>query len=142
MPEKSKEVTRGEIMKVFGFLYTMTTVNISNRRSYWNTEPILFPAPAFGHRFGMGYHRFEEILKAMRFDEEEEDEQDKWKPVRRFVRACNDTWAAAVPSGFKITVDESIFKWYGKGDVKGGLPKVIKIKTEIERRWLRIKIGC
>ena len=91
MPEKSKEITRGEIMKVFGFLYAMTTVNMSNRRSYWNTEPGLFPAPAFGDRFEMGFHRFEEILKAMRFfDEEEEDEQDKWKADRRFVQACNN----------------------------------------------------
>ena len=77
----------------------------------------------------MGYHRFEDILTHLAFDQEPEpdDGADKWWQVRRLVEACNQAWVDAIKSGFKLTVDESMFAWYGKGDTQGGMPKVIKI---------------
>ena len=59
MPEKKKAVSQNELYKVFGILYAMTTANLPTRRSYWCVEDGVFPAPAFGRRFDMGYHRFE-----------------------------------------------------------------------------------
>jgi len=78
LPDKKKEVTKGELMKVFGILYAMTTVTMPSKRSYWAVDNGLFPAPAFGERYGMGYHRFENILRSLSFedidDEAEEDD--------------------------------------------------------------------
>ena len=64
------------------------------------------------------------------FDQEPEpdDGADKWWQVRRLVEACNQAWVDAIKPGFKLTVDESKFAWYGKGDTQGGMPKVIKIR--------------
>ena len=38
--------------------------------------------------------------------------------------------------GYKITDDESLFSWYGKGDCSGGMPRVIKNRRKLEG------IGC
>ena len=133
MPTRKKNVTKGDLFKVFGILYAMTTVEMPSRRSYWSTDSAgLFPAPAFGERFGMGYHRFEDILTHLAFDQEPEpdDGADKWWQVRRFVEAWNQAWVDAIKPGFKLTVDESMFAWYGKGDTQGGMPKVIKIRRK------------
>ena len=86
----------------------------------------------------MGYHRFEDILRALVFSDSDGDddqeqgreEADKWSLVRQFVDSCNTTWQEALRPGYKITVDESMFAWYGKGDRPGGLPRVIKIKRK------------
>ena len=138
MPEKKKAVSQNERYKVFGILYAMTTANLPTRRSYWCVDDGVFPAPAFGRRFNMGYHRFEDILRALVFSDSDGDddqeqgreEADKWCLVRRFVDSCNTTWQEALRPGYKITVDESMFAWYGKGDRPGGLPRVIKIKRK------------
>ena len=47
MPTRKKNVTKGDLFKVFGILYAMTTVEMPSRRSYWSTDGAgLFPAPA------------------------------------------------------------------------------------------------
>ena len=138
MPEKKKAVAQNELYKVCGILYAITTANLPTRRSYWCVEDGVFPAPAFGRRFDMGYHRFEDILRALVFSDSDGDddqeqgreEADTWSFVRRFVDSCNTTWQEALRPGYKITVDESMFAWYGKGDRPGGLPRVIKIKRK------------
>ena len=38
MPTRKKNVTKGDLFKVFGILYAMTTVEIASRRSYWSTD--------------------------------------------------------------------------------------------------------
>lgn len=133
LPARKKNVTKGDLFKVFGILYAMTMVEMPSRRGYWSTDNAgLFPAPAFGERFGMGYHRFEDILTHLAFDDEPEtdNDADKWWQVRRFVEACNQAWVDAIKPGYKLTVDESMFAWYGKGDRQGGMPKVIKIRRK------------
>ena len=131
MPEKKKAVSQNELYIVFGILYAMTTANLPTRRSYWCVEDGVFPAPAFGRLFDMGYHRFENILRALVFSDSDDDddqeqgreEADKWSLARRFVDSCNTTWQEALRPGYKITVDESMFAWYGQGDRPGGLPR-------------------
>jgi hypothetical protein len=41
-------------------------------------------------------------------------------------------WRGIFTPGYKLTIDESMFAWYGKGlhNEKDGLPAVIKIKRK------------
>lgn len=129
---KRRIITKAEFYKAIGFVYAMTVSNFRTRRTYWSTESGLFPAPAFGKRFGMGINRFEEILSCMAFsmiDEDDELEEDKWSLVRPFYQMSVNKWQDVFTPGYKITVDESMFAWYGKGlhGEKDGMPSVIKI---------------
>ena len=60
-------ITPQELLKVIGLLYDMTVLQHGERRSYWRVEgkgeESLFPAPAWGARFGMGQRRFETVLR-------------------------------------------------------------------------------
>lgn len=72
--DRRKVMSKGEVMsKVIGFLYAMTLSVTHTRRDYWSTQTGLFPAPAFGRRFGLGLHRFEEILMCISFAPPEND---------------------------------------------------------------------
>ena len=55
---------------MLGFLYGMTVHPYGDRHRYWSvdkSEDSLFPAPAWGNRFGMGQRRFETILRYLTF---------------------------------------------------------------------------
>ena len=78
--DRRKKITKGELYKVVGFLYAMTLGVLRQRRDYWSTEDHLCPAPAIGCRFGMGLHRFEEILMALSFANHRHDD-DRWYPT-------------------------------------------------------------
>ena len=89
---RRKSVSQGEFFRVIGLLFLMTLCpSRSIRREYWSTDDGLLPAPAFGRRYGMSVHRFEEILNAMNFDMEPStaDTQDNWWRVRKLVEMCN-----------------------------------------------------
>ena len=49
-------------------------MGLRKRREYWSTEEELFPDSAFGHRFGMELHRFEDILMGLSFVEQGYDD--------------------------------------------------------------------
>jgi hypothetical protein len=77
--ERRRLITKGELFKVIGIMYAMTINVLHSRRDYGSTESGLFPAPACGQRFGMGLHRFEEILGCMAFAMPADGEpDDKW----------------------------------------------------------------
>ena len=110
-------------------LHAMTLGVLRQRRDYWSTEEDLFPAPAFGRRFGMGLHHFEEILMALSFAEQGHDD-DRWYPARILAEMCTSKWIDVLTPGYKMTVDESMFAWYGRGGTLGGMPTVMKIKRK------------
>ena len=112
---------RKEKYKVIGFLYAMTLGVLRQRRDYWSTEDGLFSAPAFGRRFGMGLHRFEDILMALSFVKPENND-DKWYHVRTFLGMCTSKWK------IYTRLVESMFDWYGRGAILGRMPAVMKIK--------------
>ena len=85
---------------MIGLLYAMTLGVLRQRRDYWSTEEDLFPAPAFGRRFGMGLHRFEEILMALSFVKQGHDNH-KWYPGRVLVDMCISKWIDVLTPGFK-----------------------------------------
>ncbi|KAJ3618142.1 hypothetical protein MTP99_006168 [Tenebrio molitor] len=131
--ERRRLITKGEFFKAIGIMYAMTINVLHSRRDYWSTESGLFPAPAFGQRFGMGLHRFEEILGCMAFAmPANEEPDDKWYHVRPFFDMTTAKWRDIFTPGYKLTIDESMFAWYGKGlhNEKDGLPAVIKIKRK------------
>ena len=47
LPEGCEKVNEGEILAVFGALYSLTRTS-EGRRDLWSTEDGLFPAPRFG----------------------------------------------------------------------------------------------
>lgn len=116
----------------FGLMYAMCTQQLSERRCFWGTVSNgLFPAPKFGKRFGMSRQRFEEILMALSFTPERVNDSDKWFEVRPLVQMLNEKWQSVFAPGYKITVDESMFSWYGRGTYfDDGMPAVIKIKRK------------
>ena len=88
-------ITPQELLKVIGLLYGMTVQQHGERRSYLRVEgegeESLFPAPAWGTRFGMGQRRFETVLRyLMLHDPTCVDEGDRWHPVRTLVDAFNE----------------------------------------------------
>jgi len=128
---RRRMISKSKFYKTIGFLLAMTINELHNRRDYWSTESGLFTAPAFGKRFGMGLQRFEEILACMSFAMPEENKDDKWYEVRRLIQMTTSKWQSIFTPGYKLTVDESMFAWYGKGQyVEGGMPAVIKIKRK------------
>lgn len=120
-------LTKEELYKFFGILYAMTIQTISTNRDYWSVKDGLFPAPAFGKRFGMSRNRFEEIKGAITFCSEQNQQSttDKWSLVRPFVDMLNERWKNVIRPGYKITVDESMFVWYGRN-----MPAVMKIRRK------------
>ena len=132
--DRRKRITKGVLYKVIGMLYAMTLCVLRQRQDYWSTEEDLFPAPTFGRRLGMGLHRFEEILMALSFAELGHDD-DRWYHARVLAESCASKWIDVLAAGYKMTVDESMFAWYGRGGILGGMPTVMKIK-KAQRCWL------
>ena len=52
LPEGCEKVDEGEILAVFGVLYSLTRTS-EGRRDLWSTEDGLFPDPRFGERYGL-----------------------------------------------------------------------------------------
>ncbi|KAG8246074.1 hypothetical protein J6590_093058 [Homalodisca vitripennis] len=124
--DRRKPISRHEFFKSIGMLYAMSINMLGVPRNYWSTETDgLFPAPAFGSRFGISLHRFEEILMAMAFAMPEDKRNgDRWYQVRPLINIV-------FPQVSKLTVDESTFAWYGKGNYReNGMPAVMKIKRK------------
>ena len=79
----------------------------------------------------MGANCFEEILAAMHFRPPVSgDTRRGWKIVSPLIDMCNLKWQTSIRPGHKLTVDESMFAWYGRGGDIGGMPTVIKIKRK------------
>ncbi|KAJ3659781.1 hypothetical protein Zmor_011453 [Zophobas morio] len=127
-----KPISRQELYKFIGMLLAMSVNTLTPRRKYWkNTDTGVFPPAAFGKRFGLGLHRFEEIMHALSFANPDEDVgDDKWFQPRALVNFLNEKWPSIMTAGYKLTCDESMFSWYGKGAHQNGMPAVIKIKRK------------
>ncbi|XP_050298561.1 piggyBac transposable element-derived protein 4-like [Anthonomus grandis grandis] len=139
--ERQRAVTKGDLYKALGIIYVMTLNSLHTKhtkREYWSTESGLFPAPAFGQRFGMGLHRFEEIINCLAFaiptaeELNNEENMDNGYQVRAFFHMTTSKWNDIYSPGYKVTVDESMFAWYGKGlhNERDGMPAVIKIQRK------------
>ena len=128
-------------------MYAMTVHPMPNRRMYWEVhdEDDLFPPLTFGSRFGMSRHRFEDILRYLRLDDQSfapgGATPDSWLFVRRFVDAFNNNMSSVVFPGQKLCVDESMSSWRGRADYEGGMPHVTKIARKPKGVGLEAE-GC
>ena len=57
-------------------------------------------------------------------------DDDRWYPAQALVHMCASKWREMITPGYKITVDESMFAWYGRNGALGGMSAVIKIKRK------------
>ncbi|KAG8302911.1 hypothetical protein J6590_020665 [Homalodisca vitripennis] len=136
--DRRKPISRHEFFKSIGILYAMSINMLAVRRNYWSTETDgLFPASAFGSRF-------EEILMAMAFAMPEDKRNgDRWHQVRPLINMSVTHWRQSFSPGFKLTVDESMFAWYGKGNYReNGMPAVMKIKRKPKGVVCEVKTIC
>lgn len=142
--DKRKEISKHEFFKVIGLLYAMSLNILHVRRDYWSQTDGLFPAPAFGERFGIGLHRFEEILSCMSFTMPcEKENGDPWYQVRPLVDMTVKQWRLIISPGYKLTIDESMFAWYGKDNYDpDGMPAVMKIKRKPKGVGCEVKTIC
>ena len=66
---------------------------------------------------------------ALSFAEQGHDD-DRWYPARVLAEMCASKWVDVLTPGYKMTVDESMFAWDGRGGTLGGMPTVMKIKRK------------
>ena len=128
LPEGCEKVNEGEILAVFGALYSLTRTS-EGRRDVWSTEDGLFPAPRFGERYGLSRNHFEILLRCLSFCPEDENNSDKWSSVRRLIECFNQRRVEKFYPGWQLCVDESVSSWRGKdGDFcSDGMPHVTRI---------------
>ncbi|XP_045778132.1 uncharacterized protein LOC123876048 [Maniola jurtina] len=144
-PAKQKVLTEKELLLFIGIMYAMTLQELPDRRCYWNTTSEgIYPPANFGQKFGMSRQRFETILMALRFTQPSDlDDSDKWRNVRTLVTMVNEKLEHTIRPGSKITVDESMFAWYGRGAYfKDGMPAVMKIKRKPKGVGCEVKTAC
>ena len=92
MPTKKKAMTEVEFKKLLVVLLVLTRTS-NCRQDLWSINDFMFPAPNFGTRFGISRNCFYEMLCYLRFCPESEY-IDKWLPVRRLIKSCNECRAA------------------------------------------------
>ena len=109
-----------------GSLHVMILGVLRQKQDYWSTEEDLFPAPAFGCRFGMGLNRFE-ILMALSFIEQGHKD-DKWHSARALLGMCASKWNKVLTPGYEMMADESMFAWYGRGGALSSMAAVMETK--------------
>ncbi|XP_069354527.1 piggyBac transposable element-derived protein 3-like [Maniola hyperantus] len=144
-PAKQKVLIEKELLLFIGIMYAMTLQELPDRRCYWNTTSEgIYPPANFGQRFGMSRQRFETILMALRFTQPSDlDDSDRWRNVRTLVTMVNEKLEHTIRPGSKITVDESMFAWYGRGAYfKDGMPAVMKIKRKPKGVGCEVKTAC
>ena len=123
---KTSEVTRGEFWKCVGYLLAMTRTR-KRRRDLFSRVDGLFPAPAFGKRFGVSRERFELILKHLSLGVP--DPSDPAAAMLDFIDQINHRRIEGYYPCWSICVDESMSSWRGKDGnfCSDGMPHVTKI---------------
>ena len=113
LPEGCEKVNEGEILAVFGALYSLTRTS-EGRRDLWSTEDGLFPALRFGERYGLSRNRFDILLRCLSFCPEDENISDKWSSVRHLIECFNQRRVVKFYPGWQLCVDESVSSRRGK----------------------------
>ena len=106
----------GEWLRFVGILLLLSTVTCFNRRDFWSTQPIdiEFGAP---YRFNdwMSLHRFEAILTALTFTDEDRPEyRDRFWTVRKMIELWNDNMREVYCPSWVSCLDESMSIWLSK----------------------------
>jgi hypothetical protein len=132
-----KAMSKGELLKFVGVLILTTRFEFGCRASLWSTTaPYKYvPAPQFG-KTGMPRHRFDTILRCLRFSDQPPVRQEgmsaeryRWMLVDDFVGNFNLHRAVTFSPSSHICVDESMSRWYGLGGnwINIGIPHYVAI---------------
>ena len=123
-----------ELLRFFGLMFAMTLHDYGRRSNYWAFDSDecdhIFPAPAFGARFGMSRDRFENLLRYLRLSPQPAaDDDDPWWPIRGFIDAINDRRVEKLRPSKVVVADESMSWWYSSkpDEMPDELPHTTKI---------------
>ena len=129
---KRKSLSESEFFRLWGLIVAISIGSEQNRRRYWMEEldsdsGWIFQAPAFGSRFGMGVHRFEDILRCLSFGDE--DPTDRWSPIRPFMTAINARCKQVIDPSYLVVEDELMSSWISRKQDRtiDGIPHLTKI---------------
>ena len=106
----------GEYKKFLGVLIALA-LHDGPRRDAWRTKRVGIVPPFELGRHGLMRDRFELLLRCWRLRHEPEESEglNPWWMVRGFVAAWNDNMEKNFDPPFKITPDDSMFFFYGRG---------------------------
>ena len=140
-----KLTSKHEIMKTIGVIYALGLGGKRTRRDNWAApSECIYPPAQFGERFGLPYHRFENLLNYWQWYEsgsEWDDPSDDWRHVRYFQYKFNERVKQVFVPGFIICIDESTIRWYGFEDWHTqGCPHVTKIARKPEN--ISVEVRC
>ena len=106
-------VTYGELLKWIGMWVLMSTVDGSDRRSFWSTRDIdIFEGAPFRLAAFMSRNRFENILNNLVYTSADPPAfRDPFWEVRWMLQCWNDNMAEKFIPSWINCVDESMSKW-------------------------------
>jgi hypothetical protein len=113
---EKQPLTYGEFLRWMGIWLIMSTVDGSDRRSFWSTKNLdMFEGAPFRLNELMSRNRFENILSAIVYtDHNPPPYKDRFWEVRQMLDAWNNNMNARfVPSWINV-IDESMSKWVGQ----------------------------
>jgi hypothetical protein len=119
IPETNKKmgrdppVTYGEFLRWVGLWVIMSTVDGSERRSFWaTTTPNIFKGAPFRLQQYMSRNRFEAILSAITYTNEKPPQyKDRFWEVRQLINEWNANMNAHFVPSWINAIDESMSKW-------------------------------
>ncbi|KAI4478960.1 hypothetical protein M0804_011422 [Polistes exclamans] len=106
------EVTRSEILVLFGILLHMGTIKLDRVSDYWKKEQ-LFRLRVFTNN--MSFKRFTLLLRMLHFGEQQSNEEgDQLRKIRNIIDYFNDKMSKIYYPEREIILDESLVFWRGK----------------------------
>jgi hypothetical protein len=142
---QKKATSKHELLKTIGILFALGIGGKRTRRDNWSeASDTVFPPAQFGDRYGIGYHRFEDILNYWQWYETGsswDNASDPWKSVRFFQHMFNERVNKVFSPGYILCVDESTIRWYGFEEWHSqGCPHVTKIPRKPEN--VSVEVRC
>ena len=114
--EEGQEVTYGEFLLFLGLWLLMATIEGPTRKQFFTTKTIdAFDGAPYRLNVYMSGNRFENILKAMTYtDDEPPPYQDKFHPVRLMINEWNKNMSLVFTPSYISCLDESMSFWSSK----------------------------
>ena len=133
---------KGELLRFFGVMITITRLTFDSRRDLWSTIPAgkFVPRAVLG-RTGISKNRFDALFSCLRWSHQPSErppdmsaEEYRWLLVDDLVAHINRYRQRTFFPSERICVDESISRWYGIGGdwINEGLPHYIAIDRKPE----------
>lgn len=127
---KIKPIDLPDMYIFFAILLVFTMIDLGAKKKLWGTEDGgVLPAINLRERTGMSRDRWRLIAKKLVFWPEptEEARKDRWHKVRWLISQFNSLMCTVFCVGTWLCVDESFWRWLGRGDRDTrGCPKIIK----------------